>query len=71
MSTKEKDRSRSGTPLESHEPCAHLPAQRRTQAVVECQDAVGSHHLQGHSSHAQLHLLLGLQVHLCEGRVGG
>lgn len=55
---------------ESQDLCTHLPTQRGAQAVVECQDAVGPHHLQGHSRHAQLHLLLCLKVYLCRGREG-
>lgn len=42
----------------------HLSAQGGAQAVVESQDAVGTHHLQRHAHHALLHLLLRLQVHL-------
>lgn len=42
----------------------HLSAQGGAQAIVERQEAVGAHHLQRHASHAQLHLLLRLQVHL-------
>lgn len=45
----------------------YLSAQGRTQAVVERQDAVGAHHLQRHARHAQLHLLLRLQMHLGGG----
>lgn len=47
-------------------PTAHLSAQRGAQAAVERQDAVGAHHPQCHARHAQLHLLLRLQMHLWE-----
>lgn len=45
-------------------PQRHLSAQGGTEAVVERQDAIGAHHLQRHARHAQLHLLLRLQMHL-------
>lgn len=53
-----------GAALGGGAPWRHLSAQGGAQAVVECQDAVGAHHLQRHACHAQLHLLLRLQVHL-------
>lgn len=54
-------------PLSRRGPPRHLSAQGGTEAVVERQDAVGAHHLQRHARHAQLHLLLCLQVHLRGG----
>lgn len=52
------------TTLGDRAPQRYLSAQGGAQPVVERQDAVRAHHLQRHARHAQLHLLLRLQVHL-------
>lgn len=44
--------------------CTYLSAKRGREAIVESQNPIALHHLNGHPHHPLLHLLLCLQVHL-------